>query len=601
MNEQEERCDEPNSEPNVDSSLGETSDGTKSTVGGDSFSVTVNRSGAEPQDARHRSLEAGAKLGKYEIRGKLGQGGMAAVYLAFDPMIEREVAIKVLPPQIACQPSALQRFLSEARATGKLNHPHVVAIYDIDREDDFYYIVMELVRGGSVADSISNSDKLDWHRACEIAIEACDGLAAAHEAGLIHRDIKPENLVVTEEGVVKVVDFGLAKLVDAANESQLAITGAGQFVGTPHYMSPEQFDAKKLDARSDVYGMGGTFYTLLTGKPPFSTATNLISLMAAHSVKPPPDPTETNADIPIACSQIINKAMAKDPADRYRDAGEMATALRDLIAADDSQQVDASPSARRLKTAIIVEPSKMQAMMFSRGLQSDGDVSVSVCVSAADARDQLRQSPVDLVITAMQLPDANGIELLEQIRGDAGHSETVVVLNSSEPDAGSLAGGDLSEPYAVVSKKTKPIELLRALGACTHLETGDQATEIETAELRFVLVNDAPRIPEPIAALIREAGLLDVQVTSFESLAAGSSPDQVDILIALRTAGDAARDADVYVELLSHTPPDALVTAAVQVDGDRITLRALRSADFTGITKCPLDNARLLRLLQLCR
>lgn len=589
--------------------LGSEGETTKSeTESETAFAFTIDTDSPVADDAApdaeetHPLLQTGAQLGKYEIRQKLGQGGMGAVYLAFDPMIEREVAIKVLPPQVARQSKALQRFLSEARATGKLNHPNVVAIYDIGKEADLYYIVMELVRGGSGAEFIADRDVIDWKQACEVAADACDGLAAAHAAGLVHRDIKPENLMLTNNRVVKVVDFGLAKLVDVTNESKLGLTGAGQIMGTPHYMSPEQFQGQAVDARSDVYSMGGTLHTLLTGQPPFPAASNVISLMTAHINQSPPDPAEVNNQIPNSCGDIVRKAMAKSPDRRFRDAGEMAAALRDVL--NDADQGGTMQTYHPLQSVVIVEPSKMQAMMLERALKNAGASVVSICGSTADAQLRCADDPPDLLITAMQLADAKGIDLIQQLREDPTQRDTVLVLNSIDANIGQLVNVGQSGPLAVVSKKTKPDQLLRAIHACTFLDIqnprGDAVTN--ATSLRYGFVCDAAKIPDPIAVLIRQANLLDVQVMTFDDLAAGKTiSGTVDLLIALRIAGDAADDTWLYTDLLSRVKMDARTLAAVQVDGHRLTLRAVQRGGFTAVFRCPLNDKRMLRLVQLCQ
>jgi serine/threonine protein kinase len=226
--------------------------------------------GAEPApEGGGIQVSVGQKIGKYEIRKRLGEGGMGAVYLGFDPMIEREVALKVLTPEVANSPTALQRFLGEARAIGRLNHPHVVSIFEIDQWQGQYYLVMELLSGGSVAQLSEEQGALSWQEACRITAEAARGMEAAHAVGMIHRDIKPENLMLTRDRAVKVVDFGLSKLLDAANDPQKAVTKAGQILGTPQYMSPEQFEGQDLDMRTDIYSLGATFFRLLTSRYPY--------------------------------------------------------------------------------------------------------------------------------------------------------------------------------------------------------------------------------------------------------------------------------------------------------------------------------------------
>jgi serine/threonine protein kinase len=585
----------------------DTESETKTTLPNrEALSETVSTNGPDREETvTDVSLQSGDKLGKYEIRKKLGEGGMGAVYLAFDPMIEREVAIKVLPPRVASQPKALDRFLTEARATGKLNHPNVIAIYDIAQEEGVYYIVMELVRGGSAAELIDSGDRIDWQRACQIAADASEGLAAAHAAGLVHRDIKPENLMLTDDGVVKVVDFGLAKVVDVTDRAQLGLTRAGQILGTPHYMSPEQFQGQAVDARSDVYGLGATLYHLLTGRPPFADATNVVTLLTAHMQKSPPDPAEADKAIPAAFGDIVRKAMAKDPEQRYRDAAGLAAALQEVLSsAEGSVPMVAAPTYRALKSAVVIEPSKMQAMMFERALKNAGASAVTICASAAEARSRCQSEPPDLLITAMELSDAKGIELIRVLREDPHQRDSVLVLNSSSPDVEQLVEAGKTGPMAVVSKTTKPNQLLRALHSCTFLDVPDPsaARQIDPMTLRIGFVCDAAKIPDPIATLARETNLLDVQVTTFDALAAGKQlSGTVDLIIASRTAGDAAQDARMYVDLLSRVKRGAKAAAAVQVAGQRITLRGVQCGDFTSISRCPLDKERLLRVIQLCR
>ncbi|MFM8478142.1 MAG: serine/threonine-protein kinase, partial [Planctomycetaceae bacterium] len=186
-------------------------------------------------------IPAETLIGKYRIRRLLGRGGMGTVYLAFDSLIEREVAIKLLSPELSSNTDSLRRFLGEARSIGRLNHPNVVAIYSIDVWQGSYYLVMELLTGGSVADLAEKRGRLAFREAAALLAQAARGLAAAHEAGMVHRDIKPANLMLSRDGVVKVVDFGLSRVLDAVGSGPDQATRAGQIVGTPHFMSPEQF------------------------------------------------------------------------------------------------------------------------------------------------------------------------------------------------------------------------------------------------------------------------------------------------------------------------------------------------------------------------
>lgn len=265
----------------------------------------------------------GRMLGKYRVKGRLGQGGMGTVYEAEDSLLKRQVAIKILPRTVSSDPQALQRFLLEAQAAARLNHPNVVAIYEVDQREGAYFIVMELVRGGSAQDRLNKCGPFAWQEATRVVADACRGMVAAHAAGLIHRDIKPANIMVAVNGVVKLADFGLAKAVD---QSVSGITGAGYVVGTPSFMSPEQCRCERLDDRSDLYSLGATYYALLTGKPPYE-GTGPMEVMFAHCSNPIPDPRALNPAIPEGCAAIVRRALAKLPGQRFATAVEMLAAL----------------------------------------------------------------------------------------------------------------------------------------------------------------------------------------------------------------------------------------------------------------------------------
>ena len=216
--------------------LGETMDSSSSTTSGD---ASRPRSNPNAWVGRH--------IGKYEITKVLGVGGMGVVLMGHDISIERDVAIKVLPAELSANQQALNRFLAEAKSAGKLNHPNAVTIYEIAQDGNDHFLVMEVVAGGSTEDQIEKSGAYSVSEATRIVIEACRGLAAAHKAGLVHRDIKPGNLLLTEDGTVKVSDFGLAK---RTQNQALQLTQVGQIVGTPYYMSPEQCESRAVDARA---------------------------------------------------------------------------------------------------------------------------------------------------------------------------------------------------------------------------------------------------------------------------------------------------------------------------------------------------------------
>ncbi|QDV47935.1 Aliphatic amidase expression-regulating protein [Stieleria neptunia] len=269
----------------------------------------------------------GKSLGKYEITGMLGQGGMGVVLRAHDPTLERDVAIKILTGNLAANATALSRFQSEAKAAGKLSHANVAAIYEIAQEGEWNYLVMELLTGGSIAAELQTRGACSPLEATRILIDACHGIAAAHAEELIHRDIKPANLVRAANGAVKLTDFGLAKFSSTGGAMQL--TQSGTILGTPYFMSPEQCQAQPVDTRTDIYSLGATYFCLLTGRQPYDESDSVVQVMYAHCNKSIPDPREVRPSVPPACSAIVSHAMAKDPDDRYPSAEAM---LRDLEA-----------------------------------------------------------------------------------------------------------------------------------------------------------------------------------------------------------------------------------------------------------------------------
>ncbi len=290
------------------------------------FEITPSHKSPRSARANAASKHIGRWIGKFQIVGELGRGGMGIVFEAQDSVLDRLVAIKLLPRSLSGQHNALQRFLREARSAAKLNDPHVVGIYEADQFNGRYYIVLELVRGSNLQDVI-RSGPLDWMTATRVLADACRGMEVAHQAGLVHRDIKPANLMRSCDGTVKLADFGLARPTESVGAS---MTGSGNVLGTPQFMSPEQCRSELADIRSDVYAMGATYYALLTGRAPFSGEAPLL-LMNAHLWDPIPDPRELSPLIPAACSAVVRRAMAKDPDDRYQTAGQLLADLEAVL------------------------------------------------------------------------------------------------------------------------------------------------------------------------------------------------------------------------------------------------------------------------------
>lgn len=260
---------------------------------------------------------------RYEILEEVGLGGMATVYKAKDHVLNRLVAVKVLKDEFTTDTEFIKRFNTEAQAAASLSHPNIVSIYDVGHEDEnnLYYIVMELVQGKTLKEIINSEGVLSWKWAVNIAMQIASALELAHKNGIVHRDIKPHNIIITEDGIAKVTDFGIAKAV-----SNSTITAFGTTIGSVHYFSPEQAKGGFTDAKSDLYSLGVVMYEMLTGNVPFDADTP-VSVALKHMQEEAKEPIELNSEIPTAVNQIVVKAMQKEPTARYQNATEM---LHDL-------------------------------------------------------------------------------------------------------------------------------------------------------------------------------------------------------------------------------------------------------------------------------
>src|SRR4051794_12928869 len=270
--------------------------------------------------------------GRYELGDVLGYGGMAEGHLGRDVRLGREVAVKVLRPDLARDPSFQGRFRREGQAAGSLNHPAIVAVYDTgeDREGGVStpYIVMEYVEGRTLREVLEAEGRLLPQRALELTAQICAALDQAHRAGIVHRDVKPGNVMLTPAGEVKVMDFGIARAVTG---TAATMTQTAAVFGTAHYLSPEQARGEHVDARSDIYSTGCLLYELLTGAPPF-TGESAVAVAYQHVREDPLPPSQVEPDVPATIDAIVLVAMAKNAANRYASAADMRADLERALA-----------------------------------------------------------------------------------------------------------------------------------------------------------------------------------------------------------------------------------------------------------------------------
>ena len=431
--------------------------------------------------------------GRYQLQGLVGQGGMADVELAHDDVLDRQVAVKILHSRYSDDPAFRERFKREARAAASLNHPNMVAVYDTGDEDGRPFIVMEFVNGRSLREVLRREGVLP-QRAAEIAGDAALALHYSHERGLVHRDVKPANIMVSNEGQVKVTDFGIARAVNSETVTQTAAV-----FGTAAYIAPEQAQGLDVDARTDVYSLGVVLYEMLTGQQPFS-ADSAVALAYKHVSEDPPRPTQINPEITPALEAVVLKAMAKNPANRYQDAREFHD---DIVRASRGDRVSAPPvmayapteALRTDRTIVAPAPVAVTEVYDDErpGNRGIGYVALILLLLAffavaafLIARFVLGPDPVDQI----EVPDVVGqrairaVERLEaadfttRIRRVANDEAAAGIVLATDPEPGTLS--DVGSLVVLeVSRGPETVQVPQLVG----LTEGDANQLIQQAEL----------------------------------------------------------------------------------------------------------------------
>ncbi|WP_369140220.1 Stk1 family PASTA domain-containing Ser/Thr kinase [Modestobacter versicolor] len=454
---------------------------------------------------------------RYEIGGVLGRGGMAEVHRGRDLRLGREVAVKVLRQDLARDPSSQVRFRREAQAAASLNHPAIVAVYDTGEDRGpagaTPYIVMEYVEGETLRDVIRREGRLSPDRAMSLAADICAALDFSHRNGIVHRDVKPGNVMITPQGTVKVMDFGIAR---AVSDSAATMTSTAAVIGTAQYLSPEQARGEGVDARSDVYSAGCLLYELVTGTPPF-TGDSPVAVAYQHVREDPRTPSSINPEIPPELDAIVLKAMSKNPANRYQSAADMRA---DLLRAVAGQRVEATPvmSDAEKTTIIGVTPGG-----YGNADEWDGDGD-----DEAD-RKRKRNRVIAVVVGALVLIGAAvGIALALTSGDDAPPPVTQVAVpvlaNSTQEEATAALARVGLEVGTVATEASPTVPEGRVIGS-------DPAagTEVDEGTAVALTLSGGPNtinVPQ-VVGLSRERAVSNLESAGFTG---SISTDQVDSL-----------------------------------------------------------------------
>jgi len=377
--------------------------------------------------------------GRYQLEELLGQGGMSAVYKATDPNLKRVVAIKMIHAHLSNDPGFVSRFEEEAASVAQLRHPNIIQVYDFNHDDesDAYYMVLEFVPGETVQQHLERLNesgrKLSSTKAIEYMVDICDAVGYAHQRGMIHRDIKPANLMISVTGQAILMDFGIAKIVGGQSH-----TATGAVVGTAMYMSPEQIKGESPDNRSDIYSLGVTLFEMVSGQPPFK-ADSAMTLMMMHVNDPVPDLKSINPDVPNNLITIINKALAKDPGDRYQTAAQMTTALRNALS---QAKTDAVASPKSPGETMVEELVSPPGATVVEPLVDGGDVSGTLVEADLPKDTSAGQSGAGAVGgTVVETPPPPPARMVESV---------------SETGSGSAAGAGARPPVSAASTGERP-------------------------------------------------------------------------------------------------------------------------------------------------
>ncbi len=516
------------------------------------------------------------RLGEFVIKKPLGEGGMGAVYLAYQESLDREVALKVLNERLCKDEKYIARFKREARSAASIIHPNVIQIYSIGEEAGMHYFAMEYVRGDDLTELMAKGRRFRVDETLDIVMQVAEACACATEAGIIHRDIKPANIMLTERGLVKVTDFGLAK----AASSKLDVTDAGTIVGTANYMSPEQGQGKELDVRTDIYSLGVVFFELLAGRVPF-VAEQPSAVLYMHVYETPPKPSAFNESVPETVDRMVSRMIAKKPEDRPRDANVLLAELRGLSQSLGTGRVPRRPAVMELKAeqgpaasdSVAEAPSGVRHPMRQvpsgalKALVADDMESVRklynsvlaelgfAVYEAGDGEEALSiwaQEEPTLVVLDLKMPKKNGLEVLQE-RGarDLG-GQVIVVSARKDREAVTQAAAEgvcsyLTKPVNINELRSRIEKVMSLPGA--RLSISMATPTVVMAQSRQILVYDASgRSQSLYRAILESMGYQVGCVNGFDDACAVLEEDTPDLLlVAIGSKEDRARELLAWV------------------------------------------------------
>jgi eukaryotic-like serine/threonine-protein kinase len=572
------------------------------------------------------------KIGKYEIQGELGTGGMGVVYKGWDPAISREVAIKGVNKQTLQEDErekVLSRFRHEAQAVGRLVHPRIVQIYDFIEDDQAAYIIMELVHGKTLSYHLKNKDSFGLREIAQIISQTLDGIGYAHSQGVVHRDLKAANIMINNDGRVKISDFGIARI------ESIGLTVAGDLIGTPSYMSPEQFRGEEVDGASDLYSIGVIAYELLTGRKPFAGSPAAIMQQVLNST--PEKPSSLNPHLTPEIDQVLSKAMARKRADRFKTANEFSEAFKQAIGIS-LGQIDFSSTGPN--TAKLLDAARMLSNVSAgengsnlpEELDTDSPIFIDTGIKKArllivddeerilsalkslfrhryhvftttdgnKALDFITRYQMHVIISDQRMPGMLGVELLRRSREISPRSVRILLTGYSDLAAivGSINDGEV---YRFISKPwdNKSLQSIVAEASTIALELADtKASEVSLPDRMEVGILVIDR-DEEVFRVVREltGGLCPV-VYANDTDSALRMLKKHEIALVIADVESSQEQLTSMLKLLKQEYPKILSIVATKAKDAELVIDLINQAQVFRILHKPINVTTLKAQMQ---